>query len=478
MRRTLLRRLPPTDWALFLIAAVLLGTIIADGRISRPDKTFPMEGDGGWYYAYLPAVFIHHDLDWEWARDLGQLNREGRELFGTVPSKLTGRRVSKYSVGVAMLTLPFFAVAHGVAAVFGFEPDGYSAPYRVAVTLGAVCYCLLALVVLRRLLRLFFSEWVTAATLIALALATNLFYFTVRGSLMSHVYSFFALALVMYSTCVWHREGRCRQLVLLGVAAGLTIVIRPVNGIVLLVPLLWGLTAGLGPQGAEGGLQAKARYVFSRWRQLVPAGAALIAILLPQVLYWRVYAGSWLYYSYGTEGFLFDEPMIADVLISYRKGWLLYSPIMATAMLGLLFVRRSARGAELPLAVYAVANIYVVSCWWNWWYGGGFGMRALIGMSAPLALAMASTFAWLAERRIGRVVSITLITGACALNLIQTRQYCKGYINPEGMTSDAYWRVFCRAHIPREERAEIRSLLDPPDKNGRRHRTHRERAPR
>jgi hypothetical protein len=466
------KRIPASTWAILLVALVFVFVVADDGRYLKPANTFPMVSDGAWYYAYLPGVFIHHDLGWGWTRGMRPFERARMELLPR-PSDGTGRRVNKYTVGVAMLALPFFAGAHGAAHLFGYEPDGFSTPYRLAMMLGAVFYALLALVALRRLLRLFFPEWVTAVTILSLVLGTNLLHYTVRESAMSHAYSFFALALVTLYTVLWHREGRTLWLVLLAAAAGLTIVIRPSNGLVLLLPLLWGLTGGIGPDGAEGGWQAKLRHVASHWRQLPAAAAVFAAVVIPQLIYWRVYGGSWLYYSYGTEGFLFDRPAIAQILFSYRKGWLVYTPVMITAIAGLVLVRRYVKGAGLPLAVYTAANIYLVSCWWAWWYGGSFGMRALIEMSAPLSLAMASLLTRIGELRLGRPVVVAMVTLACALNLVQTRQYRKGYIHMQDMTGEVYWRIFCRWRIPREELKEIHTALEPPDKNERRHRTHR-----
>jgi hypothetical protein len=96
------------------------------------------------------------------------------------------------------------------------------------------------------------------------------------------------------------------------------------------------------------------------------------------------------YYSYGDEGFFFTNPQIINGLFSYRKGWLIYTPLMIFALLGILtLARRKFQQFFIPVLIFTVANIYVVYSWWCWWYGGSFGSRPMIDSYPLMAVALA-----------------------------------------------------------------------------------------
>ena len=47
------------------------------------------------------------------------------------------------------------------------------------------------------------------------------------------------------------------------------------------------------------------------------------------MLYWKHIMGTFFFYSYDQEGFFFGNSHVLDGLLSYRKGWFIYTPIMA-----------------------------------------------------------------------------------------------------------------------------------------------------
>ncbi|MEZ4686798.1 MAG: hypothetical protein R3B47_12245 [Bacteroidia bacterium] len=113
--------------------------------------------------------------------------------------------------------------------------------------------------------------------------------------------------------------------------------------------------------------------------------------------------------------------------------------------------------------IYLLINLYVVSCWWSWWYGGSFGMRALVESSALLAPAMAASFAWFAKKTWRyALLGIILLLGM-GLNVLQTCQYKDFIIDPADMTRKVYWDVFLRPNIPEAERFKIHENLVEPD---------------
>src|SRR5690349_18012744 len=74
--------------------------------------------------------------------------------------------------------------------------------------------------------------------------------------------------------------------------------------------------------------------------QIVLAACVFMIPWIPQMIYWKYYTGTFLFYTYGEEGFYFFNPQLFNVLLSYRKGWLVYTPIMVFALIGFFFMKK------------------------------------------------------------------------------------------------------------------------------------------
>jgi hypothetical protein len=121
-----------------------------------------------------------------------------------------------------------------------------------------------------------------------------------------------------------------------------------------------------------------------------------------------------------------------------------------------------------------VLMIYVMSCWWCWWYGGGFGMRSLIQAYAYLSVPLAAFYAYVFSldlRRpftgIVRVGVIVLFSGFASINIIQTYQYDHPadhrLLHYDSMSKAAYWRSFGKFDMTPEEYSEFEKELVHPD---------------
>src|SRR5690606_32931949 len=110
-----------------------------------------------------------------------------------------------------------------------------------AAGLAGLAWIVAGLAVLRRLLLRSFSDCATAATLAALLLGTNLFHYATYDSTYSHPYSFFLFSAFLLLTAMWHERPTSRTSVLLGVVAGLIVLVRHTNVLFLMVFPLYGL---------------------------------------------------------------------------------------------------------------------------------------------------------------------------------------------------------------------------------------------
>ena len=183
-------------------------------------------------------------------------------------------------------------------------------------------------------------------------------------------------------------------------------------------------------------------------------------IFVPQIIYWKYVTGDYFYYSYGEERFFFNDPAFMQGLLSYRKGWLIYTPIMTFSLLGIIIMYFRHRKLFWPVVSFTLLNLYVVWSWWCWWYGGGFGQRALIESYAVLAIPFTAFTKIILERKIlTRIIFLVIIACLISLNLFQTRQYVIGVIHWDAMNKKTYWDSYFRLKV----RPGFYDMVDNPD---------------
>ena len=150
-----------------------------------------------------------------------------------------------------------------------------------------------------------------------------------------------------------------------------------------------------------------------------------------------------------SEGFFWNDPQFINILFSYRKGWITYTPIVLLAFTGFFFVKKSFPVNGFTFFGITFLMLYVLSCWWDWSFGGCFGARAFCQQIAFLAIPMAFVidFVFYSEKKflfkglISLVTAVFIFSCVC-LNIGQTYQYQKGLIHPWATTKDLYWFVF------------------------------------
>ncbi len=395
-----------------------------------------MQADAKGYYAYLPAIFIYHDPNIGFFDRIERDTYYNRDLFYDYRAAHNGRTIPKYFMGTALVQAPFFLVAHAITSLTGGVRDGYSKPYVVAINLAAIAWVLLGCWALLKLLASYgVRDLHIAFTLLAFTFGTNLFYYTVVAPGMSHAYSFGLISLFLWKGRQLWLGGGTRDLVVLVVLLGLIVLVRPVNGMVVLA------LAVLMPEGNKG--RALADLLRSQ-RLSALAVAALIALSIPllQLGYYKWATGSWLVYAYGEEGFQWTSPALFDFLFSYKKGAFVYTPLLLLSMFGIVPLFRSDRQAALAWGGFFVLLVYVLSSWWNWWYGGSFGSRVLVEFLGPFALLFGLLLARSTAVVRRSVITLTvLLTVLCQVQTYQARYY---QIHWEDMDQERYWKVFLR----------------------------------
>jgi hypothetical protein len=388
------------------------------------------------YYAYLPAGVIFHDLSFEFTKSLPE-GFSGKIWLMTAPN---GKPILRMTMGLAFLWLPFFLVAHLFSKIMGIEALGYSWPYSLSIFAATIFYLFIGLVFLRKILLKYFSEIVTGITLLLLVLSTNMMYYIISEPGMSHVYNFSLIIIFLYTTLKWIENPTYATSTILGLLAGLIVLIRPINGLVLVFPAL------LAINSYE---EFKQRLV-NRWKFIVLAGLSALVILLPQLLYWKMQTGHFLFNSYMDQGrFYFTNPNVLNGLLSFRKGWFIYTPVMLLSVAGLFVLKQHVAGFSRVLVVFMVLFVYVVFSWWCWWYGGSFGSRPMIDTYGLMAIPLAAFLALFTKKAIWQQALLGLVLVLMiSLNQIQMNQYRTSLLHWDSMTGKAYKGIFLKKNWP------------------------------
>jgi len=423
------------SWSIYAILSVvaLALTIILFQRLwEQRDRV--IEHDVHGYYAFLPALFIYDDIRLE-KSDYREASEQGDYYYFWPNFTPEGKKIIKYPVGLSVLYAPFFFIAHAVAHLVDAPTTGFSVPYKIMLQVGSLCYLFLGLLLLRSFLRqLGVGERTTALALLLVGCGTNLLCYSSQSATMPHVYGFFLVAAFAYLTVRWFERPLWRHTILLGLVFGLITLVRPTNGVVVGFFLLYGVSSlrDLGPQ---------ARRLMRDLPHLLTIAAITFMVWIPQFLYWHAVIGQFIYYAYQDEGFFFTHPHILEGLFSFRKGWLIYTPVMAFALIGLFLLKGRALAMRAGILAVLVVHVYITFSWWCWWYGGTFGQRPMIEIYPLLTLPLCAMIDRIL--RAGTTVgSLSIGIGAflILLNIFQTHQFELGLIHYDSMSRELYFK--------------------------------------
>jgi hypothetical protein len=426
-----------------LVTAVVLCALLAAVRFANPPRR-ALTWDVFGYYLYLPAAFIHQDVDLsehQWLDAVMRKYEPSSTLYQVVDLP-EGKRMIRYSSGMALTYAPFFFLAHLIAAPLGYPPDGFSAPYVYTVAYGVFALLLCGIFLLRRVLLLYFTDGITASLLVLIVLGTNLFHLLAYdGTLLTHGLLFVLMAALLWTTHQWHQRPSLYAALLVGAICGYMTLVRPSEGLCVLVPLLYRNTT----------YRDKLRQVWEHPSHVVFAAAAFAFLGGVQMCYWDHLVGRWFFYSYVNpgEGFDFATPHVREYLFSFRKGWFIYTPLAVLAFVGFVHLYRRRRALFWPVFAFVLADLYLSASWSNWWYAGGsFSARNMVPAYVLLAIPLGTLVQHLWVRARWRTTLGFALTALVTLNLFQTWQWTHGIISHERMTSAYYAAIFGRMRVP------------------------------
>lgn len=384
--------------------------------------------DKAGYYVYLPALKYNFDprqfpesIEIKTGRGF-KLDKEGQKVL------------TKYTCGVALMQLPFFLLADGLAEPLGQPADGFSPIYHWSVNIAAVCYLVLGMVFLWGFLRFQFKEWVSITIPLLVLAGTNLYYYAIDETGMSHVYSFslFCAYLYFLRKTDFLSNSSIKNGVMLGLLAGLIVLIRPTN-------LLFLLCFFVLDAPDIGVVLSRVKRLFKPGL-IVPALAVSFLVLLPQLLYWNYASGSFINYSYGNEGFNWGSPQFFNTWFAPNNGLFLYSPFYLLCIVASAWMIKNKNPNGLLAFILFFVVSYVLASWWQWDFGCSFGGRSFIEYLAIWSLPLA--YVGQHFKKLSKTIQITSVVLAMlfvSFNLKMTYSYDQCYFGSSDWDWAYYW---------------------------------------
>ena len=353
-----------------LLGITIFLTLNKHNKAPYGDYNSQIFSDAAGYYVHLPATFIYG-----YGKDYPVEFIEKCEALGVQvikPKNQEQKLVTKYPLGVAIMEAPFFLIAHCYAILFNLEANGYSAIYQASISIAASFYGVLAIFILFSFFKGSHSTTSILATLLIVFFGTNYYYYVVDSPGMSHVFSFFLISsfLLLFKR-INAGDHSLRLLILLFITGALVVLVRTVNGIVLILPLvLW--------VNSKQEAITRIKYWITLKNILIFLGIFLL-VFIPQFSYNYFISESLSLDAYDNEHFVYlTSPQFLKVWFAPLNGLFLYNPLYFLFFLGAIYLIREKIWNGWVILGFFLTISYVYASWWSTELGCGYGHRGFV----------------------------------------------------------------------------------------------------
>jgi hypothetical protein len=356
------------------------------------------------YFAYTHSLFFDHDLDFgndylHWYElDPVKFKAIRDDLYNT-REPLTNLPTNEAPIGTGLLWLPAYALAHvftSAAQALGADvpADGWSQPYITAVCLTSYLFGCVGLLLCYSLAKSYFGKRLAAAVVVITWLATPLVFYTVIAPPWSHATSLMVVTLFIW---YWHRtrrtEGRTlREWALLGAAGGLMMLVREQDGLFLFIPFAEAVVAAWGLWRRQ---RSSINAFLRQWLLgLVVMAIGALIVFIPQLIAYRVITGRFGPSRVVSGKFNWTSPNFLNVLFSPEHGLIPWTPIVAVALVGMVFFWKRDRLFSGALLLALLLQVYIAGSFLTWQSASSFGQRRFINSTIIFVLGIAAIMSW------------------------------------------------------------------------------------
>ena len=366
-----------------------------------------IDSDGYWYYQYFTRIFITKDY--------------------------IGGDLIKYPCGTTLLQLPFLLISLLISKIFNIDfGNGLSVFSDKIILISGDFYCILALILIYKIIKVYYSDKVASCTCISLFFGTMLAdYATGYLVSFSHIYGLFISSLFIYFVIIYEKNydnisnnQKILSDFLMGLILGLAFLVRHTNIIIVLIYIFYNVCS-------FNDLKTRIKKILSRrvFIQLIP----FLLLFLLQIILYKLTTGELVFYSYKNEAFIYwANPQIYKVLFSAAKGLFIYCPLLYLGLIGMLCMDNK-QFKTFSIIIFIVLT-YIIAAWECWWLGSCYTERMFCDFLCIFAIPFAYIFNLLFSSRkkylVQKFCIYAFILCAVSLNFIWIDAMKKGYIDP------------------------------------------------
>ena len=385
----------------------------ADGRI--------VIGDALHHYVQLRSAVFDHDLHFrnEYIRMYGL--RGGEPGTEWVYEDTATRHVRNLMpVGPAILWAPAFLVAAATTSLghlvgWTYPVDGYGRLFQATAGLSGVVAAATGVWLAFLTAAQLFGRRASAWAAVVLWLSSSAVYYSVISPTYSHAASLLTTSLFWFVFVRGRAGSTVARYAQLGALAGIAALMRWQDAIILsavFVDLLWrsGRQLTLGQVSIRG----------------IVCLIAALAAFTPQMLVWQTLYGTPLSIPQGEDFMRWGEPALRAVLFSYWHGLFLWTPVVAVAVVGVVYLWRRERMVFTAAIVFFALSWYVNAAAADWWAGEAFGSRRFVSCFAVFTLGLAALIErWSPSVRAISIAGIAVVAHTFLL-LVQYQAFMHG----------------------------------------------------
>ena len=311
----------------------------------------------------------------------------------------------------------------------------------ILAVVSAVAGILLMWLILRR----FFSVKVSLLASIFIVFGTNYFRWIFFDGATPHNFLFTCFAAVIFLTLKWHSDQKWRWIILLFPVTVLACFIHDLSMLILVFPILYGI------HDRESWFSQRERIRNNPFQYLFLLMIVAGVIILTRFP-WFVIPGTVFYYG-DPEASVY--PFLASnahlILWSFKKGWLIYTPMMFLTIPGMYFLAEKEKKLFFGIFFFFLFWFLLASSNMRWADDQGFGQRFFIETYVVLALPLGFFLDKILLSK-NRMVKLILVFPFffILLNLFQTWQFTNKILIPEKMNREAYFALFGKTKLTPE----------------------------
>ncbi len=370
--------------------------------------------DGREYFMQLRSIVMDWDLDL--TNDYQYFPGRGEAPY--------------FPLGPALFWSPFYILAHFILMILGYPNfhTGVTTGHQTALSFAALVYGSAALFLIFGVLRKYFTRNIALASVVVLTCSSFGVWYWLYEYFMPHTVSLFITTLFLYLWLRWRNDpGTIKRWFVLGVVGGLMTMGRWQDSVFVLVPALDELPKYIRLARGKNWPALRSLAIC----HVVFAVGGVIAFS-PQLIFWKIMFGSFTGFLEHYR-LLWTGPNFIQVLYSYNRGLLTWTPVMTICLIGLvLLLWRESRIAALLLLGF-LAELYVNSANSQWWSGASFGARRFTACFLPFAVGLAESLR-ISLRKPAIAVSILCVL-LVVFNISLMRRVATGRLAMEGIAS-------------------------------------------